>query len=392
MEYLTPPPYLADPSGLILSNCLHIDNPSLRVAVHPGEHGYAQNNLFDSSWIINSGWCEAMVQLRELAFAQNIEIGTSDFVPLNVADVIIFINIPSSCEIVREARRANPLARLILIASESPVVKPHQHCKQNHLLFDAVLTYYPQLQGSKYLRLPPGCAYRPDRKPRDVPFSDRRFCVMVNSNVNISIHRLPRPWQFRSAARAVRRGGWCLPLIREWQVLLGSRYHCRRSFARAVEHLGIDGFDLYGQGWDALQSGWVYRVFPEHPWQHWRGVLKQDKLSTLCNYKFAFCYENYSGDEGYISEKIFDSLAAGSIPLCLGDRKLKQWIPSDCAVFRDDYSSDLELLKDISRWSEDRWYSYRDAGQAFLHSERVTPFLPATFAQVVLDGIKAVAD
>jgi hypothetical protein len=179
-----------------------------------------------------------------------------------------------------------------------------------------------------------------------------------------------------------------MTLSRMLKVSLGSGYHYRRSFARAAERLDINDFDIYGQGWEPLKSGWFYRYFPEKSWRHWRGILKADKLTTLCNYRFTFCYENFVGNENYISEKVFDALAAGTVPLCLGDQKLKQWIPSDCAVFRDDYSSDQALLKDLLSWSEARWSAFRDAGQAFLYSDRIRPFLSDAYAEEVLSSLK----
>jgi hypothetical protein len=388
---LEKPPYVATLRPAVSHPRLApLDAPKLRIAIHPGDQSFRENLIFDPSWIINSGWCDSICSLRDLARSQGIDMGTADIVPMDQADLILFINLPASRQVVEQVRIDFPRARLVLIASESPVVQPHAAVRANHRLFDRVfLSCPPSGETKKYLRLPPGCAFRPDHAPPAIPFGRRRFAVLVNSNMNTGLLRSSRPWHLPRQALTIRSGGWSLPLERLLHVSLRSRYHCRRSFARAAESLGIDAFDIYGRCWEPLRSGWFHRWFPESPWRHWRGTLQQDKLHTLCHYRYAFCYENYAGDEGYISEKIFDALAAGTVPLCLGDRSLRRWIPSDCAVFREDYSSDRALLEDLLSWDEDRWQACREAGQRFLHSDLITPFLAEAYASQVLQGLKA---
>ncbi|MFM6172317.1 MAG: glycosyltransferase family 10 domain-containing protein [Sphaerospermopsis kisseleviana] len=381
------PPYVLqeviDGSHLVSPN--RLADPILRISVYTGDNNYRKNYIFDSSWIINSGWCDSMALLYSDAMAHGIELGTDDVVPLEEADVILFINLPSSRSVVADVRSRFPAAKLVLIASESPVVQPHARVIHNHDLFDLVLLHSVDgFCSSKYKPLPLGCAYIPECPPPFTPYCRRRFAILVNSNVNTGMHRLPRPWHVFNTLTRIRRSGWSLPFSRFVHVSFGSRYHIRREFARSVESLGIQDFDIYGTGWEPLRSGWLYRLFPEKPFYHARGLLKSDKLLSLCNYKFAFCYENYAGSEGYISEKIFDALAAGTVPLCHGDTSLKRIIPSSCVIFRDDYSSDRAMLSDLLGWDESRWLSYYHAGQEYLHSDALKPFLPEAYATNVL--------
>ena len=393
---MTPPrpPYVApDRQGLSSVDQQPLAAPKMSVSVFPGDQNYQDNIIFDRSWILNSGWCEAMVALREQARAQGIELGTADRVPMEQSDIILFVNLPTHRAAVEQIRQRYPRALLVLIASESPVVQPHAAVRSNHQLFDRVFTL-KRLKGDpmKYHRLPAGCAFVPNPAPADIPFTQRRFAILVNSNVNSGLLRASRPLNVFDQGRTIRNGGWSLPLQRQLQVSLGSRYHLRRRFARAAEGLDIADFDLYGQGWEPLRSGWFHRFFPESPWRQWRGPLNDDKLHSLSHYRFAFCYENFAGSEGSISEKVFDALAAGTVPLCHGDRHLRRWIPASCAVFRDDYSSDRELLRDLLRWDEARWRACRDAGQAFLRSDGAAPFLANAYAEDVLRGLRGAVE
>ena len=82
---MTPPrpPYVApDRQGLSSVDQQPLAAPKMSVSVFPGDQNYQDNIIFDRSWILNSGWCEAMVALREQSRAQGIELGTADRVPM----------------------------------------------------------------------------------------------------------------------------------------------------------------------------------------------------------------------------------------------------------------------------------------------------------------------
>jgi hypothetical protein len=96
-------------------------------------------------------------------------------------------------------------------------------------------------------------------------------------------------------------------------------------------HIGLDGLAVT-----------THRSIPSSPQVVVVVGMKRRHLSWQrgCHYNYIFCCENYAGSEGYISEKIFDALAAGSLPLCLGESRLRQWFPLGCVVFNADYRSD----------------------------------------------------
>jgi hypothetical protein len=382
-------PYLSRDSLSTASAASHkrLSSPALKVSVYPGDVNYANNILFNPSWIVNSGWCDAMVSLYDLACSKSIEIATSDIVPLQEADIILFVNLPRFKQSVIEVRELCPNACLVLLACESPAVQPHSLVPANLSIFDVVFTYSQSLvaTSANCHLMPPGSGYVPKQPPSFIPFAQRRFAILVNSNINTGVLRSPRPWQLIVPFISIRRNGWTLPLKHAIQTSLHTRYYMRRRFAKAAARLRIADFDIYGRGWEPLRSGWFYRFFPEKQSPHWRGTLNTDKLDTLCHYKYTFCYENYSGNEGYISEKIFDALAAGSVPLCLGDRRLKQWFPAGSVVFREDFASDEAMIRDLLNWDESKWLSYYNAGQAFIRSDRFKRFLPDTFARRVID-------
>ena len=80
-------------------------------------------------------------------------------------------------------------------------------------------------------------------------------------------------------------------------------------------------FVLSGKSWGTGGTGWFSRWFPDRRLklqsQH-LGLSPGSKVTALRNSTFTLACENYLGDPGYVSEKVFDAMAAGSIPIYIG--------------------------------------------------------------------------
>lgn len=107
-------------------------------------------------------------------------------------------------------------------------------------------------------------------------------------------------------------------------------YSWRRSCARDWKA------DVFGYGFDPVES-------------------KYEKLSE---YDFAICFENQALS-GYITEKIFDCLAVGTVPIYLGAPEIATIVPSDC--FAD--------LADWQSWSPARVEFARSQMRSYLQSD-----------------------
>ena len=78
-------------------------------------------------------------------------------------------------------------------------------------------------------------------------------------------------------------------------------------------------FTLYGKSWnESPRPIELYRgeFFPDK--FECYGGLVDDKVNTYHQYRFAVCFENVYDIPGYITEKIFDSFRAGTVPIYLG--------------------------------------------------------------------------
>ncbi len=158
-----------------------------------------------------------------------------------------------------------------------------------------------------------------------------------------------------------------------------------RSFAYFAEAYG-SMFDLYGIGWDrppeaastSEQAAAVARAY--------RGSV-HDKSKTLSNYRFAIAYENTTRPLGYVTEKVFDCLRAGCIPVYLGPENAFNYVDADAVIDRRCFESDEELSDYLLSMTESQWEEFRTAGRAYLASERYYRFLPPAFAGVINDAL-----
>lgn len=146
---------------------------------------------------------------------------------------------------------------------------------------------------------------------------------------------------------------------------------------KAMAELSRHGIvDLYGMGWEK----WWLRSAMWLPYWRNRRVLMSiykgpcvSKFEVLQNYEFCLCFENMWMN-GYITEKIFDCLYAGTIPLYMGAPDVLNYIPEDVFVDCRKYSTWTDMWDDIVSMSQERIDAMRKAGRIFLKSAEAMKF------------------
>ncbi len=214
----------------------------------------------------------------------------------------------------------------------------------------------------------------PDLTPTDSPdWGTRRFLTLINSNKRafgwpapifdvrhprFSAYQLLASWE---ANRARRKDSW-----------MKTELYVDRL--EAIRHFGSsDALDLYGRGWDGSTSGAdeATRVAIQ---QSYRGEIPAlEKLQVLEQYKYCLCFENCSFP-GYITEKIFDCLVSGTIPVYLGAPDVSDAIPAGTFIDFRDFTGYPELdafLRGITTAEAD---GYRQAARTFLASADARKF------------------
>lgn len=357
----------------------------IRVGFRPPAASLGGDRLFVDQHYRHIGdashWMEPTRTLAQVGLAQGIEFHTDDLVEPADADVLIFGEVPASRRELRQIRRDHPHLKLILQILETPIGRAWVFDASNHSDFHAVLSYNPALDdGTRYFafRIPAGGLGL--EIPSGRSWRDRKVACMIANVPNA------RPRLIRRSGAGVVRNGWRLTPRTWWHYVTeaGSLYRERLLIARACEERLGWQFDIFGPGWPrAARDG--ARGFASA-----RGPFTGSKLTLLQEYRFTIAYENCLNDCGYVTEKLFDSLLAGCVPVYLGNQSVHKSVPPDVFVDARHFPSRRCLVEYLVAMTEERWNEMRAAGAAFLGSEAGSRFGSGQYVHTVLSAIRQV--
>lgn len=306
-----------------------------------------------------------------------------DLPSFDLENAILLFDFGSVARLPRRAPRARAIVSWSL---ESPLVAHRGFHRLDKIVESSAATL--TFSGAKTVVANPAAVTEVNypitpRSPVTDDWSKREFATMIASSKHVrpsaSHLDLRRPYK---SARVVAAN------------LLARSYALRRTWTvpdlyrervRAIEVLsGVPGFALLGWGWD--RSG---LLGPETIAACYRGPAA-DKLDTLRRFRFSICYEN-TRFPGYITEKIFDSLQAGTIPVYLGAPDVADFIPPGAFVHAADYPDLDQLRRSLVEMDADTAGSYLDEARRFLASPGFAPFHERTFVSKMLDAIRRAA-
>ena len=276
-------------------------------------------------------WCFPFWVLAAQLQSQGIAVaGLSDFEAAGrIPQLIVLVDLPLQSPGLQRLISRYPGVPLVLLVAETPLERQAQHCAANLRSFAAVLSYNrrlgsgcPQLQGCNLpFRFSRGL--QPTSQPLLSPIERPIACTYVgnahssgwrrNYQYQLGWRGWPVFWQYLQ--------GWRLPLAAAWRDERYGAYGVRAAAVLAAQKLFGQRFLLSGKGWADGGSGWFSRWFPDRRLKlqsHELGLVPGSKISALRNSTFTLTCENYLGESGYVSEKIFDAMAAGSIPIYIG--------------------------------------------------------------------------
>ena len=145
------------------------------------------------------------------------------------------------------------------------------------------------------------------------------------------------------------------------------------------------GIDLWGRLWEK-GLGELDAEFGEAVRASWRGPV-DDKYEATSRYQFAICYENMVLD-GWITEKIFDCLYAGVVPIYLGAPDIATAVDPACFIDFRQFGSYPELERYLASLSDADLARYRAAGRDYLASAQFAQFTPDAFADRFIRDIE----
>lgn len=277
--------------------------------------------------------------LREALEKQGISFNTIDLGNVAECEKIIFYDLNRDNLLYAQYCAAQGWQKkMILVLWEGPVVIRENWDLANHEYFTKIFTWDDDfVDNRKYFKMywpQPDLLY--DGIVR--PFAEKKLCTMINAN---KMYHHPKE-------------------------LYSERNKAINFFTEKVP----GQFDLYGHGWDCSVPSY-------------KGVVT-DKTEVFAKYKFAICYENHKGLNGYMTEKIFDCFRGGCVPIYLGADNITDYIPADTFIDWRKYGDYQELLDFLQSIDEEQYNQYIKSIAAYACSEAFKLFTNGNFVNIML--------
>lgn len=183
------------------------------------------------------------------------------------------------------------------------------------------------------------------------------------------------------------------------EALPSDLYLERINTIRWYERNAPDKFALFGLGWEKSTPAFTpgarikrslsrlkTRLFGIPPFPSFRGELN-DKADVLRRARFSYCYENSRDLSNYITEKIFDSLINGCVPVYWGADNVPDHIPAGCFIDRRRFSSTAEVHQHLLSITPDDFAKYQRNIVQFLRSSAASSFSSVNFAHLVAERV-----
>jgi hypothetical protein len=322
------------------------------IFIDPSYPAYCRDRLFDvGNPVLNrDGTLMPYERLRSEMHVRGIPVHTADYLLQGEVGATVndYYSLGTLSSFPRLTNRSDVRLRGFLIM-EPPVVAPKLYRALPKLTrhFERVFLHNTEgdgysLKGVDRTKLRP--LYWPQPYPNTLdPYFNNR--ARKNRIVVINANHIPRS-------------------------LHGQLYGMRIAVMARLAKLGV--VDLYGRGWE---QWWSHRSMWPPYWRNYKALMSiyhgacDSKYEVLSGYRFSLCFENMTM-RGYVTEKLFDCLYAGTIPLYLGAENIDDLIPSDAFVNCRHFSSWEEMSHKVMAMSDYETDAMREAGRAFILSKK----------------------
>ncbi|MDE3045597.1 MAG: hypothetical protein KGJ02_03020 [Verrucomicrobiota bacterium] len=306
--------------------------------------GLDMNKLFYEPYSYRDECSKPFCVLREALEAAGYKVKFSLYGE-DLEDFTAFISLTEDNDTLLQNLSKVPRARCFLHMFESPIILPSLYRKSLSEYFGKIYVLNSDLVDNvnrfqMYYVQP-----RMELIEPVVDFAQKKLCAMMSGNKDSMNPK---------------------SLYRERKQVI-------QFFARSYPK----EFDLYGPGWEVDRTAAPC----------WKGFAVS-KWDTLKNYRFSFCYENAKDQRGYITEKIFDSMIAGCVPIYWGAEDIGKFVPGECFIDRRQFSTTRDLYRFLKTMSRETYENYIEAIRKYFKTPRAKFFSIEHFVQTILKDIK----
>jgi len=333
----------------------------IKVGIVPSSSEYCNDRLFDLSSSSNrdhslQAWADFRKNCRSLGWS----VSTLDDVRDEFDVYLVHDPHPKKLELLGKDR----LKRSIVQFSEPPAVAPEQYSKGNLEFISntcsAIYCFNKQLcKEYGFIHHPWYTDLYPHRELQIMPAKERRGICMIAAN----------KYKRSSLSKLGFRQNFVTELLR---------------YPELTKH-----FELYGHNW-LKAIGRIKKIIPNRiadrltivdkilgkcesklPWNFglktiYKGVIRS-KAAVLSKMKFNVVIENMYWD-GYVSEKVFDALQVGCIPIYFGAPDIEDYIPPAAFINGRLFSDPIESVSYALSLSDNKVNNMIQCGQEWLQS------------------------
>jgi hypothetical protein len=257
----------------------------------------------------------------------------------------------------------------LLVILENQHLQPHATYRELKPLACKILTYdLDEVDGEKVFWLPYSLDIQAGRQNRELALKQARphLLGMVNSWKK---SEMPGDLYGKRNRLAIQAG----------KILKGEMFLAGSGWDRHMVH-SLKWQRSLAKRWPSLAR----RLF-QWPTSAYQGVLGfgEAKLQALATCEFALVPENCSSLRGYITEKIFNALFAGCIPIYQGHPEATRWLPPEAFLPMERFRSGAQMVQFLRAMTREEREGYREAGTRFLEGKAMEFFDVHKYVDVV---------
>ena len=335
----------------------------IKATLVQGDDRFMNNLWFSTDTNIvrdNSNLCYS--ELRRKLFESGIDLATEDIHPCESSTIVLFVDVPRKSKYYKRRDQF-----WFLLLNEVHCVYPNNYKPKNHTHFDRIFTWDESIVDYlKYFQI--RLAYDLNYNDFGKRFGDRKLLTMIAGAKNSSCP--------------------------------GSLYGLRYEVVKWFSQNHQEDFDLYGVGWPKelrpilsprYESRLPYFVkalfglfYPIN--RVYRGPIYSKRV-VLSNYKFTVCYENMGNKRGLITEKIFDAMCSGSVPVYFGATNIASLIPSKCYIDARRFLTFSDFYETLNNITATQFEEIQMEIQKFLSSDSGKVFSVQTFSGLIASAM-----
>lgn len=318
---------------------------NVKFAVIPWSPAFMQDKMFDvMDLTINRDHLMEPFREMQLEFErQGDELHTIDYYDMEKIDYFLFFVI--DWEIVLKVIHMGKADRMIYCNAEPPVVdmtnSPAGYRKLQGI-FPYILTWNRDWVDNK-TTFKRNIPYYFENNINDTAFKERKLVTGISGNKH-SKH-------------------------------IDELYSERERVYSFFEKNYPDDFSFYGTGWDKK----------EHPCY---GGRVENKSEIFHQFKFAICFENMKNVKDYVTEKIWDCLCSGIVPIYAGANNVYEYVPRDCYIDYFEFENCEELAHFLLQMKEEEYNNYLNAAQRLLETDVKDIFSGNEYARLIYNAIR----